>query len=206
MRSRPHHHRCPMPPPRDPGHRHRQDLPRRAGPAERQPRGAARRGARPRRRERRRQVDPHERALRRAHAGRRASSRSAASDHAGLDPFHAQRLGVGFVHQEPAALADLSILENMTLGSEARRSACSSRTARTTGRSPTCGRVGLDIDPALPVARLSIAQRHLLDVAKALLHRPRILIMDEPTATLTPPDAEHASSAWSARTSRAAAR
>ena len=111
-------------------------------------------------------------------------------EHDSLDPAQAQQLGVGFVHQEPAALTDLSVMENMTLGSEARRLGMFESGSRDDQAVTELHRVGLEVDPGMSASRLSIAQRHLLDVAKTLFHRPRILIMDEPTATLTPSDAE----------------
>ncbi len=111
-------------------------------------------------------------------------------DHASLDPAQAQSLGVGFVHQEPAALTDLSVMENMTLGSESRRLRMFETGDQDARALEELRRVGLEIGPDMPVGRLSIAQRHLLDVAKTLHHEPRVLIMDEPTATLTPTDAE----------------
>jgi ribose transport system ATP-binding protein len=45
--------------------------------------------------------------------------------------------------------------------------------------------VGLDIPPTIPVERLGIAQRQLVEIAKALYHESKLLILDEPTATLT---------------------
>ncbi len=52
-------------------------------------------------------------------------------------------------------------------------------------------RVGLALDPATPVSRLTAGQMQMVEIAKALSHEARILIMDEPTSSLTAGESEH---------------
>jgi rhamnose transport system ATP-binding protein len=102
-----------------------------------------------------------------------------------LDAVSARAAGIGFIRQEPNVLDELSVLENMTLGAEHRRlGMLEARDADDEARS-CLERVGLDVDPRRSVRTLPLAQKQLLAVAKTLFQRPRVLIMDEPTATLT---------------------
>ncbi len=95
--------------------------------------------------------------------------------------------GVAIVYQEPSLCPNLSIAENLFLGAE--------KTGRLPGlvdfaaaereAEALLQRVHLDAAPRVLVSRLSVAQRHLVQVARCLAFRPRILIMDEPTASLS---------------------
>ncbi len=102
-----------------------------------------------------------------------------------LDAVAAQAAGIGFVRQEPNVLDDLSVLENMTLGAERRRFGLLEAREGDQEALACLERVGLDVDPRRQVATLPLAKKQLLAVAKTLFQRPRVLIMDEPTATLT---------------------
>jgi ribose transport system ATP-binding protein len=99
-----------------------------------------------------------------------------------LTPLAAQRLGLAIVRQHPALGPDLTVADNMLLAipKPARRTEQDSRTWVRRQLS----RVGCTADPRARVEDLSIAQRQLIEVAKALAVTPRILILDEPTAPL----------------------
>jgi ABC-type sugar transport system ATPase subunit len=97
----------------------------------------------------------------------------------------AQRAGVALVDQELSVVPALTVLENMLLGDIHVPVINQRRTALA-----RCRRVlddmGLSrIDPDQPLSALSIGERQLIEIAKALSQRARLVILDEPTATLT---------------------
>ena len=120
--------------------RHHQALPRRRRQPATSTSPSARHGARHRRRERRRQVDPDEDPLRHAAARTRAPSRSTARRSASHSPGDAIDAGIGMVHQHFMLADNLTVLENVVLGSEPRKGGIARlRRARGGGsrRSPT---------------------------------------------------------------------
>jgi ABC-type sugar transport system ATPase subunit len=101
-------------------------------------------------------------------------------------PHESRAQGIGMVHQEPKLCASLSVAENVLLGNLPRgRLGVSWREARDRAMA-LLRRVGLAVDPAGLAEDLSIAERQLLQLAKALAVTSRIIILDEPTASLTP--------------------
>lgn len=99
-------------------------------------------------------------------------------------PHTAQQLGIIMIHQELNLVPSLSAAQNIFLGHEPTRlGVFDADTMRNTSRE-LLGRLGSDIDPDVPVAKLSVAQQQLIEIAKALRERPRVLVMDEPTAAL----------------------
>ncbi|NUU24723.1 MAG: sugar ABC transporter ATP-binding protein [Streptomycetaceae bacterium] len=107
-------------------------------------------------------------------------------------PYHprnaaeALRAGVQVVHQELNVLPELSVAENLCFQHLPRRFGVVDRRALHRRAEALLADVGLDVTPHTKVGRLGIAQRQLLEIAKTLWHDSRVLIMDEPTATLTP--------------------
>ncbi len=99
----------------------------------------------------------------------------------GLTPALANRLGIAIVHQHPAVLKDLTVLENLQVALP--RSIFKGRKAEKVG-AELLARVGLKLSLKLRVEDLTIAQKHLLEIAKALATSPKILVLDEPTAAL----------------------
>ncbi|WP_341953585.1 sugar ABC transporter ATP-binding protein [Salinibacterium sp. TMP30] len=107
-------------------------------------------------------------------------------------PAQARRLGVSIMHQEPSLFAHLSVAENIFLQRQPRR-----------GILPLINRSEMnrrareildELDPAIAVdvlvRELSIAQAQLVELASLLTEDPRVLILDEPTASLTPSEVE----------------
>jgi ribose transport system ATP-binding protein len=105
-------------------------------------------------------------------------------------PAMAQKLGIGFVHQEIALCPDVSVAENIFMGAtNASRSLLMDYHSLEKRAAAILHRLG-DIDPQALVRTLSISQQQLVEIAKALTLDCRILILDEPTAALTEREAQ----------------
>ncbi|MEU0240515.1 sugar ABC transporter ATP-binding protein [Nocardiopsis sp. NPDC006198] len=106
-------------------------------------------------------------------------------------PADAQRAGVAVIHQEPTLFPDLSVAENIFVGRQPLtrlRTIDRKRMRSDTGEA--FARLGVDMDPDRPARGLSIADQQLVEIAKALTRRARVLVMDEPTAALSGVEAE----------------
>lgn len=105
-------------------------------------------------------------------------------------PIDGEREGVAVVHQHRTLVDDLSVAENLFLGrlgsiwSGFRRGDWNERAK------PLLANVGLNLDPATPVRDLSPAAQQLLEIARAIGRDARLVIFDEPTTSLTPPECE----------------
>ncbi|RMG39284.1 MAG: sugar ABC transporter ATP-binding protein [Planctomycetota bacterium] len=105
-------------------------------------------------------------------------------------PEDAQRAGVSIIYQEFNLVPGLTAEENIFLGRERRRWGFVDRRSERRAARELFERLGVSIDPETPCRRLSVAQQQIVEVAKALALRARILVMDEPTATLTPSEVQ----------------
>jgi len=106
-------------------------------------------------------------------------------------PAAARKAGVALALQETAILPDLSVAENLFFGSEPRGSLGLISQARLHERSEALfAELGWSLDPDRLGGDLSAAERQLLEIAKAIRQRPRLLILDEPTASLSSHETE----------------
>ena len=90
------------------------------------------------------------------------------------------------IHQEFNLAEDLTIAQNIFLGHEKTRGWILDEDAMRAVTADVLRQVGLDASPDTRVRELIVAEKQLVEIAKALARRARLLIMDEPTATLTP--------------------
>ncbi len=105
--------------------------------------------------------------------------------HGDLTPKGAQALGVAIIHQELNMCRHLSIAENMFLGREKTRLGTLSQREMETEASNALEELGIDLDPRQVVGELPVSKQQMVEIAKALSTNAKILIMDEPTSSLT---------------------
>src|SRR5664280_93257 len=100
----------------------------------------------------------------------------------GLNPLKTQEIGISIVYQHPALAPDLTGFENLAMGLPSKVSKLDGATKKYV--SQQLADVGLDVSLGARVADLNVVEQQLLEIAKALMAEPRILILDEPTAAL----------------------
>ncbi|MEE2712771.1 MAG: sugar ABC transporter ATP-binding protein [Planctomycetota bacterium] len=105
-------------------------------------------------------------------------------------PSRAREAGIGVIHQELNLVPFLSVTENIFLGREITRGGIIDREAERARVRALFDKIGLPMDPTALCHTLSVAERQAVEIAKALVTDARILVMDEPTATLTPREVE----------------
>lgn len=104
-------------------------------------------------------------------------------------PREAQDLGIGIIHQELSLMADLTAAQNIFIGREPRlRFGRLDEGALNKGAADLFEMMNLNLDPKVLAGSLTIAKQQMVEIAKALSYKSKVLIMDEPTAALN--DAE----------------
>jgi ribose transport system ATP-binding protein len=103
-----------------------------------------------------------------------------------VSPAESRRLGLGIAYQTYSHVLPLSVAENLFLAAPPDARPTYGRMDR--WAADRLGEFGLDISPAVPTGTLSLSERQLLEVVKALLAQPRVLLLDEPTTALGPED------------------
>jgi rhamnose transport system ATP-binding protein len=101
------------------------------------------------------------------------------------NPEAARRLGIGVVHQECQVFDNLSVAENLFVHAQPTRARLVSWRALRSRAAAVLRDLDADFDADLPAGRLSIAQKHVVQIARALTHESRVLVLDEPTASLS---------------------
>jgi rhamnose transport system ATP-binding protein len=106
-------------------------------------------------------------------------------------PHRARALGIVAIYQQPALFPDLTVAENIALASETGGAwRVLNWNNRRTAAQQVLEQIGARIDPECPVSRLSMAEQQLVEIARALRAKARVLILDEPTASLTEQESE----------------
>jgi len=100
-------------------------------------------------------------------------------------PRAAIEAGIGMVHQHFTLAGNLSVLDNVMIGTESLGKLSSARRSARKKLESLATRFGLDIDPDALVSELSVGEKQRVEILKALYRDARILILDEPTAVLT---------------------
>jgi ABC-type sugar transport system ATPase subunit len=107
------------------------------------------------------------------------------------DPIHARSLGISIIYQELSMVENLNIAENIFLGNEPLNRAGFVDYRRMNAKaSQVLAQLDLDIDPKTKVSELSIGQKQMIEIAKAISYDSRIIVMDEPTASLSQHETE----------------
>lgn len=99
--------------------------------------------------------------------------------------------GVSLVHQELSLVPEMTVAENINLGFTPTRAGFVDRATQRRVAREALEEINVAVDLDEPVARLSVALRQFVEIARAVARKPRVLILDEPTATLTPSETDY---------------
>ncbi|NAX48529.1 sugar ABC transporter ATP-binding protein [Photobacterium halotolerans] len=100
-------------------------------------------------------------------------------------PKDAQAKGIAMVYQDLSLIPSLSVADNIFLTHSQQRSALISNRDRVRQAEPILATLGVDIDPRQKVESLSVGEQQFIEIAKAMAMDARILVLDEPTASLS---------------------
>jgi ABC-type sugar transport system ATPase subunit len=100
-------------------------------------------------------------------------------------PEHARQHGIAIVYQELSLVPTLTVAENVLLGRWPRRAGVVKWGAVEVAARRSLARIGFDVDVHRPVSRLGMAERQLVEIAKALTSDVEVLLLDEPTSALS---------------------
>ena len=102
------------------------------------------------------------------------------------NPVHARSLGISIIYQELAVVNNLTVAENVFLAREPLLpTGLIDRTKMNADTRAVLHELGVEIDPEAMVGTLSIGQRQLIEIARAISYNSKLIIMDEPTASLS---------------------
>ncbi|HEY2951301.1 MAG TPA: sugar ABC transporter ATP-binding protein, partial [Verrucomicrobiae bacterium] len=107
------------------------------------------------------------------------------------NPLVARQLGIAMVHQELAFCPNLTVAENLCLGDLPRRLGWVDRTRMRDQARAMLHEIEADIDVEIPISRLSTGQEQMVQIAAAIGVHAQVIVMDEPTSSLSAHESEH---------------
>ena len=102
-----------------------------------------------------------------------------------ITPAKSIEAGISVIYQELNMLPDLPIYENVFVGKEFTRGIVFDKKRQIEETKKYLDIIGLNVDPRVPVSQLSIAQQQMVEIAKAISNNAKVLVLDEPTASIT---------------------
>ncbi len=106
-------------------------------------------------------------------------------------PRAALDAGVALVHQELSLIPEMTVAENIVLGSTPTKAGLINGREMATIARDALAEIGVSVDLNERISRLSMALRQFVEIARAVARKPKVLILDEPTATLTPAETDY---------------
>ncbi|POP34663.1 sugar ABC transporter ATP-binding protein [Lactonifactor longoviformis] len=100
-------------------------------------------------------------------------------------PMDAMRNGIAMIHQELNTVLDMTVSENIFLGREIGRGILYDKKAMKREAQNALQQLGLELDPNLKMRELSVAKRQMVEIAKAVSMKAKVIIMDEPTSAIS---------------------
>jgi ribose transport system ATP-binding protein len=117
--------------------------------------------------------------------------RVAGSPVAMATPRDAMAAGVAIIHQELNTIPEMTVAENLATGNEPLKFGMLDRRTMVEQAREKLARVGADIDPNRPIGRLSVGMQQMVEIARAVAENAKVLVLDEPTASLSRTESEH---------------
>ncbi len=99
--------------------------------------------------------------------------------------------GIALVHQELSLVGEMTVAENIVLGTTPTALGFIRKKKVASIAAEALAEIGVSVDLKEPISRLSVSLRQFVEIARAVARKPRVLILDEPTATLTPAETDY---------------
>ncbi len=107
------------------------------------------------------------------------------------NPTVAEKQGIAFIHQELTLINDLTVFENLFLGRECKKGITLDKKLMCEMSSKILTRMEINLNPQTKVSELNASYKQVIEIARALMENAKVIIMDEPTTSLTDVEIEH---------------
>ncbi len=101
-----------------------------------------------------------------------------------------QKAGISVIHQELNMMNHLTVAQNMYIGREPKKGVMIDDKKMEKDAAELFAKIGVNIDPSVQLGTLTVGKQQMVEIAKAISHDCKLLVLDEPTAALTQPEVE----------------